>query len=280
MHTRIGRAAAIAAVAAVAGLVAPGLASAEKFNANPDTLGEIEDAEFENPRTVAIPVAGMSSIEGIEVETELYHTFAGDLTAFLQPPEGDVFHILFESINGASAAANFGGIYTFADRNSSSLWAAAASLGTDQVIPAGRYRTVNGSSQQTSLGDTFAGIDPNGSWFLVIIDLFAGDTGAINHVALDITPNAKPVLTVKKPKVNQKKRQAKLRFSATDNVTPKGQLKFTCKLDKKKFKPCKSPQTFKKLKPRKHKVVIRVTDAAGNKTQAAKRIKIKKPKKK
>lgn len=39
---------------------------------------------------------------------------------------------------------------------------------------------------------------------------------------------------------------------------------FECKLDKKKFKPCKSPITVKNLRDAKHKFQVRAIDASGN----------------
>ncbi|HEX7279269.1 MAG TPA: right-handed parallel beta-helix repeat-containing protein [Solirubrobacterales bacterium] len=46
---------------------------------------------------------------------------------------------------------------------------------------------------------------------------------------------------------------------------------FQCKLDKGKFKNCKSPKTYKKLKPGKHVFRVRAVDKAGNVGKAAKR---------
>ena len=53
--------------------------------------------------------------------------------------------------------------------------------------------------------------------------------------------------------------------------------KFLCKLDKKKFKPCTSPKTYKKLKPGKHVFRVKARDRAGNvdQTPMVKRFKIK-----
>lgn len=56
--------------------------------------------------------------------------------------------------------------------------------------------------------------------------------------------------TIRKAKVTGT--AAKFKFSASE----KG-AKFECKLDRKKFKPCKSPKTYKKLKPGKHVFKVR-----------------------
>jgi len=56
----------------------------------------------------------------------------------------------------------------------------------------------------------------------------------------------------KGPKGKTHSTTAKFKFSSTT----KG-AKFECKLDKKKFKPCKSPKIYKGLKPGKHVFKVR-----------------------
>jgi Ca2+-binding RTX toxin-like protein len=67
-----------------------------------------------------------------------------------------------------------------------------------------------------------------------------------------------PDTTAKGPKAKTKKARAKVTFASTEaNST------FECKLDKTPYKACSSP--FKaKVKPGKHKLLVRATDAAGN----------------
>ena len=50
-----------------------------------------------------------------------------------------------------------------------------------------------------------------------------------------------------------------------------------CKLDKKKYKPCTSPKTYKKLGRGKHVFRVKARDKAGNvdRTPVVKRFKIK-----
>ncbi|HEU4944910.1 MAG TPA: NosD domain-containing protein [Solirubrobacterales bacterium] len=59
-----------------------------------------------------------------------------------------------------------------------------------------------------------------------------------------------PETTIRKAKI--KGATAKFKFSSSE----KG-AKFECKLDRKKFKPCKSPKTYKGLKPGKHVFKVR-----------------------
>ena len=70
----------------------------------------------------------------------------------------------------------------------------------------------------------------------------------------------KPKVTVKKaPKAKSTATTAKFVFSADEAGST-----FKCKLDKKAFANCRSPKTYKKLKPGKHVFKIKATDAAGN----------------
>lgn len=79
-----------------------------------------------------------------------------------------------------------------------------------------------------------------------------------------------PQTTILKKKV--KGRTAKFKF-----VSSEAGSTFECKLDKKKFKPCRSPKKYKRLKPGKHVFQVRAIDAAGNrdKTPATRRFRIR-----
>jgi hypothetical protein len=60
------------------------------------------------------------------------------------------------------------------------------------------------------------------------------------------------------PKRKLRKRKATFGFAATEPVT------FTCKVDKKKAKPCASPFKVKVKRYGKHKITVTATDALGN----------------
>jgi hypothetical protein len=78
--------------------------------------------------------------------------------------------------------------------------------------------------------------------------------------------NKPPNTKIGKVKVNGT--TATVKFSGTDTAriatASASGLSFKCKLDKKKFKSCKSPKKFKHLKAGKHKVQVEAIDAAGN----------------
>ena len=63
----------------------------------------------------------------------------------------------------------------------------------------------------------------------------------------------------KGPPKKTHKRKATFKFTSTE-----GKSTFQCKLDKKPFKACGSPKTYKKLKPGKHVFKVRAIDKAGN----------------
>ncbi len=65
-------------------------------------------------------------------------------------------------------------------------------------------------------------------------------------------PNTK---LTKKPKVEVRTKKAKAKIKVRFASVPAG-ASFQCKLDKGKFKPCKSPQTYE-LRPGRHKIAVR-----------------------
>jgi subtilisin family serine protease len=82
----------------------------------------------------------------------------------------------------------------------------------------------------------------------------------------DTTP---PHVQGLKVKVNHHKRTAKVTFKGTDPGHGSAGLHFKCKLDKGKFKSCRSPKLYKHLHKGKHKVQVKVTDRSGNVSKTA-----------
>jgi CSLREA domain-containing protein len=91
-----------------------------------------------------------------------------------------------------------------------------------------------------------------------------GNNGGGSGNSSDTTP---PKVTVTKgPKAKSSSTTAKFKFKSNEAGS-----KFQCKLNKGKFKNCRSPKTYKKLKPGKHVFKVRATDKAGNVSRVAKR---------
>jgi len=106
-------------------------------------------------------------------------------------------------------------------------------------------------SGTSELALTSAAADPSGG----------GGGGGGNNGGGGGTPDttAPTVKITKAPKAKSKSTTAKFKFKANEAGST-----FQCKLDKGKFKGCRSPKTYKKLKPGKHVFKVRATDKAGN----------------
>jgi hypothetical protein len=75
----------------------------------------------------------------------------------------------------------------------------------------------------------------------------------------------KPTVTIEKtPPKKTKKAKAKFVFSSDDPTAT-----FTCRTDKKEFRPCDSPYKLKKLKQGKHVFVVEALDADDNVSKSA-----------
>lgn len=61
------------------------------------------------------------------------------------------------------------------------------------------------------------------------------------------------------PRGKTDKRFVRFRFRATEAGS-----RFQCRLDRGKFRPCRSPKTLKRLKPGAHRLRVRAVDRAGN----------------
>ena len=91
-----------------------------------------------------------------------------------------------------------------------------------------------------------------------------GNSGGGSGNTTDTIP---PKVTITKaPKAKSASTTAKFKFKSNEAGS-----KFQCKLDKGKFKTCRSPKTYKKLKVGKHVFKVRATDKAGNVSKPAKR---------
>jgi hypothetical protein len=99
-----------------------------------------------------------------------------------------------------------------------------------------------------------------GHTFTVVATDGAGNADpspATRSFAVDTTP---PQTTIKKhPKKVTDSHKARFAFKSNEPGST-----FKCKLDKKKWKSCTSPKTYKNLKTGKHKFRVYAIDAAGN----------------
>ena len=75
-----------------------------------------------------------------------------------------------------------------------------------------------------------------------------------------VTPDAAaPKTLLRAARISSAKRKATFRFGSGEKGS-----RFACKLDRKQYKPCTSPKTYKKLKRGKHVFRVKARDRAGN----------------
>ena len=166
-------------------------------------LGAIPDNNV-----VGIPinfsVSGITPAVGsVRLRLGISHVYAGDVVATLRSPGGVSSLIILGRVGLGigqtsptfGAAADFSGVYEFADDASLDLWSVAAATTT---IPPGKYRTSGlgiGSTRHggctTSLAGAFNGLtgaQANGLWTLTVADRQGGDIGSVTSALLSVSP--------------------------------------------------------------------------------------------
>jgi nitrous oxidase accessory protein NosD len=131
------------------------------------------------------------------------------------------------------------------------------SIPTGTIIAATQTNANGGTSE---LATATAGPDP-------VTPGGGGNGGGGNGGPGPVADTTAPKATISKgPKAKSANTTAKFKFKSNEAGS-----KFQCKLDKGKFKNCRSPKTYKKLKPGKHVFKVRAVDKAGNVGKPAKR---------
>ena len=129
--------------------------------------------------------------------------------------------------------------------------------------------TINAGEANGRTGSTDLNGDPREQGGVIDIGAYESDFvppvvtppagGGIIPPPVVIPDTTNPTLTItKKPKSKTTSKKVSVSFKTNENAT------YLCKLDKAKFKSCKSPYKKSKLKVGRHKLQIKATDAAGN----------------
>jgi subtilisin-like proprotein convertase family protein len=187
-----------AAVAVCLAFAAPAGATTYS-NTAPIAIPGTGDSGNAAPYPSTINVAGFSGPAGQVTVTlhNLSHSFPGDIDVLLVGPAGEKFLLMSDAGDGTDAVNS-----TLTFDTSSPL-----DLPSSGGLPSGTYRPTNyGSpapdifpapapgppaSGEYSTNYSFAGMDPNGTWSLYVVDDAGADTGSIaNGWSLNITPPA------------------------------------------------------------------------------------------
>jgi subtilisin-like proprotein convertase family protein len=130
------------------------------------------------------------------------HTWIGDLTATLIAPDNtshDLFFRVGRITTGAGDSSEFNGDYIFRDAvtdtlgNGNDLWAEAGLGGDLYQLRGGEYRTTAANSAAfTSLDSTFAGLNTQGTWTLLMTDQAGNDVGSVGGWTLSMSAIPEP----------------------------------------------------------------------------------------
>lgn len=174
--------------------VAPTAATANFSQAAPTPIADVAVSSS----TLAVSGAG-TAICGVDLTTDISHTFAADLDITLTSPAGTV--VTLTTDNGAGNDNVFAG--TLWDDDANPLGALPYTtnngLATDQAYV--NLTVATPLVPEESFG-AFFGEDPNGTWTLSVSDDLSGDTGTLNNWSLAVTtcacapPNADLSLTM------------------------------------------------------------------------------------
>jgi hypothetical protein len=225
-------------------------------------LGLLTSGENKIPITgITTQIAATNTVEGVQTTNSAETTASTTIT----DPDG-------ESGTGDETATPGTVSVTYSDQT----WTAASSgpiefrentvtplaIGSSaidiNVLIAGKIKARFGCDP----GSVVEGADPSTIALTDPAPSFAG----VQIKAESTPPNTK----LKSAKI--KKHKVTFKFSSNEAGST-----FLCKLDKKKFAKCKSPKTYKNLKPGKHKFQVKAVDAQGtpDPSPAVKTFKIK-----
>ena len=270
---------ALLSAATVAALLLSSTAATAATNSFSNTGAiAIDDDGPATPYPSNVAVAGLCGIvtDANVTLSNLSHASPDDIDVLLVSPAGNKTLLMSD----AGGFADVTGLtLTFDD-------AAAASLrDTDTMgaITSGIYKPTNYATNVTdvlpapaptgpyvaSLAE-FNGTAPNGTWQLFVRDDLGNDAGSIaggwtlTLATADCPPT--PATDTDPPKTKISKpppassalSKVKVKFESDEAFST-----FECKLDKKPYKPCTSPESYK-VKPGRHKIRVRAFDKAGN----------------
>lgn len=125
-----------------------------------------------------LTISESATIESLTVTVDVSHTWISDLRVYLLPPNWNTFPsdavVLWNNECGVSAGSGYDNfVVTFDDTG-------VAFPGTD-----GCSNNFTGTYSPNEPLDTFADLDTQGDWTLVIADFFSGDTGTLNNWSIE-----------------------------------------------------------------------------------------------
>ena len=129
----------------------------------------------------------------------------------------------------------------------------SCSDGTSVTVSDGASGTSGSSCTVADNGDGTKTISCGDGTSVIVSD-------GTSPTAIPATTVARPNTKIVRAKIRAAKRRAAFRFKGSGG---KGKLTFQCRLDRKKFKSCRSGKTYTHLKSGKHVFRVRARSAGG-----------------
>lgn len=139
---------------------------------------------------------GVTAVNYVRI-VGLNHTWIGDLTITLTNPDATSAFVIHQTgdttLAGFGDSTNLDGDYTFV-AGGADIWAAAAGLGTNDVIAPGDYSPFvnNGDGTYTLTDFSSLVTGTAGDWTLSFEDTATGDTGSFSEWYIDVDPVPEP----------------------------------------------------------------------------------------
>ena len=190
-----------------------------------------------------------------------------------QGPEGNIYYAEFGSGgNGAIKRIVFTGRHLLkvskAGTGSGTVTSAPAGIdcgSTCEVQFEEEAVTLKGTPAASSLAPTWSGCDAVNAADECVVTPTATRTVTASFAAAATPPAAPPAKTYDTPTIDKHPAKKTTERTAKFAFSGKQETRFRCKMDGKSFASCRSPRTYKNLKPGKHTFRVYAVDvAAGN----------------
>ena len=151
--------------------------SFDEVTAIPDTSGatsllvELEVSASDLPRTVT----------DVRLALELDHPWVGDLVVKLESPGGSSATIFDRT---GLVPAGFPGPFGCGGDDVDAMFRDDAALSVDEVCSISTIPVLGGSLRPNQSLDGLNGLEPTGTWKLVVFDMQSGDSGVLRSVTL------------------------------------------------------------------------------------------------
>ena len=99
-------------------------------------------------------------------------------------------------------------------------------------------------------------------------------TASVSVVVANAPDTTSPQTRIRRITIRHRRHSATFRFSSSEAHST-----FLCKLDRRRFRPCRSPKAYRNLRPGRHTFKVKARDGAGNvdQTPAVRRFRIRLP---